>query len=77
MKENILPSMFPTPTGDPSPHPLERCMRFLPHHSDTGGFFVAVLAKTAELPLAVHPRKGVLKQVRPARFSQSNPSLSA
>lgn len=24
---------------------LERCMRFLPHKQDTGGFFVAVLQK--------------------------------
>ena len=30
--------------------PLERCLRVLPHHNDTGGFFVAVLEKTAELP---------------------------
>lgn len=26
--------------------PMERCMRVLPHHSDTGGFFIAVLQKT-------------------------------
>ena len=25
-------------------------MRFLPHHQDTGGFFVCVLEKTAEIP---------------------------
>ncbi|GFH23900.1 SAM_MT_RSMB_NOP domain-containing protein, partial [Haematococcus lacustris] len=30
--------------------PLQRCMRFLPHHQDTGGFFVAVLRLVAELP---------------------------
>jgi 16S rRNA C967 or C1407 C5-methylase (RsmB/RsmF family) len=24
---------------------LDRCMRLLPHHADTGGFFVAVLEK--------------------------------
>jgi hypothetical protein len=29
--------------------PLERCMRILPHHQDTGGFFVAVLRKVAQL----------------------------
>lgn len=28
---------------------LERCIRILPHRMDTGGFFVAVLEKTAEL----------------------------
>ncbi|MCJ8749575.1 hypothetical protein PDJAM_G00178030 [Pangasius djambal] len=47
----IRPSMFP-PT-DPeklkSMH-LERCMRILPHHQNTGGFFVAVLVKKAPMP---------------------------
>ena len=31
---------------------LERCMRVLPHDGDTGGFFVAVLRKTAECTFA-------------------------
>ncbi|TDH04295.1 hypothetical protein EPR50_G00151520 [Perca flavescens] len=47
----IRPTMFP-PT-DPeklaSMH-LERCMRILPHHQNTGGFFVAVLVKKALMP---------------------------
>ncbi|KAK3508300.1 hypothetical protein QTP70_019537 [Hemibagrus guttatus] len=47
----IRPSMFP-PT-DPeklkSMH-LERCMRILPHHQNTGGFFVAVLVKKGPMP---------------------------
>ena len=30
--------------------PLERCMRILPHDADTGGFFIAVLEKVAEMP---------------------------
>lgn len=30
--------------------PMERCMRVLPHHGDTGGFFIAVMQKKAELP---------------------------
>lgn len=42
---NLDPTMFP-PEGDPLP--LEHCMRFLPHHQDTGGFFVAVLRKVRE-----------------------------
>ena len=41
-------SMFP-PDDTDALH-LERCMRILPHHADSGGFFVAVLVKTAELP---------------------------
>ncbi|XP_074543594.1 RNA cytosine C(5)-methyltransferase NSUN2 [Halichoeres trimaculatus] len=47
----IRPTMFP-PT-DPEKlarmH-LERCMRILPHHQNTGGFFVAVLVKKAPMP---------------------------
>ncbi|GAX75610.1 hypothetical protein CEUSTIGMA_g3054.t1 [Chlamydomonas eustigma] len=42
------PSMFPSPSK--AELPLERCMRFLPHHQDTGGFFVCVLRKVSELP---------------------------
>lgn len=37
------------PTQDKELH-LERCLRLLPHHQDTGGFFVAVLEKNAPLP---------------------------
>ena len=36
--------------------PLERCMRVLPHHGDTGGFFIAVFRKTGpvgDLPFNV------------------------
>jgi hypothetical protein len=34
---------------------LHRCLRILPHVQDTGGFFVAVLRKTAEVPKAAAP----------------------
>uniref|UniRef100_A0A8C1ACM5 tRNA (cytosine(34)-C(5))-methyltransferase n=1 Tax=Cyprinus carpio carpio TaxID=630221 RepID=A0A8C1ACM5_CYPCA len=47
----IRPTMFP-PT-DPeklASMKLERCMRILPHHQNTGGFFVAVLVKKAPMP---------------------------
>ena len=39
--------MFPEDAGNLH---LERCVRVLPHHMDTGGFFIAVLQKVAELP---------------------------
>lgn len=39
--------MFPE---EPADLHLERCVRVLPHHSDTGGFFIAVLQKVADLP---------------------------
>ena len=34
------------------------------HAADTGGFFVAVLQKTGELPLEMHPRRGALRAIR-------------
>ncbi len=39
------PTMFPSP--EKAALPMHRCMRILPHHQDTGGFFVAVLRKVA------------------------------
>uniref|UniRef100_A0A4W4GRR7 tRNA (cytosine(34)-C(5))-methyltransferase n=1 Tax=Electrophorus electricus TaxID=8005 RepID=A0A4W4GRR7_ELEEL len=47
----IRPTMFP-PTDDEKLQSmkLERCMRILPHHQNTGGFFVAVLVKKAPMP---------------------------
>ncbi|KAI7952428.1 hypothetical protein MJO29_008059 [Puccinia striiformis f. sp. tritici] len=41
---------YPTtlwPSGKESEHGLERCLRIYPHLQDTGGFFVAVLEKSA------------------------------
>lgn len=47
----IRPTMFPPkdPEKLANMH-LERCMRILPHHQNTGGFFVAVLVKKAPMP---------------------------
>ena len=44
----LTKSMFPDAASDALP--LERCIRILPHHSDTGGFFVAVFEKVAKYP---------------------------
>ncbi|CAE7250982.1 trm4b [Symbiodinium sp. CCMP2592] len=38
--------MFPAP-GQPGEEELSKCARFYPHHSNTGGFFVAVFRKAA------------------------------
>lgn len=45
----LTKSMFPNADSPP----LERCMRILPHHSDTGGFFIAVLEKVGKFPKPV------------------------
>ncbi|XP_041739600.1 RNA cytosine C(5)-methyltransferase NSUN2-like [Coregonus clupeaformis] len=47
----IRPTVFPlTDTKKLANMKLERCMRILPHHQNTGGFFVAVLVKKAPMP---------------------------
>lgn len=47
----LTKSMFPDAESDKLP--LEQCMRILPHHSDTGGFFIAVFEKVAKYPQPV------------------------
>ncbi|XP_076157945.1 RNA cytosine C(5)-methyltransferase NSUN2 [Alosa pseudoharengus] len=54
----IRPTMFPPTDPDKlKDMHLERCMRVLPHHQNTGGFFVAVLLKKSHMPWnRRHPR---------------------
>jgi multisite-specific tRNA:(cytosine-C5)-methyltransferase len=33
-----------------SEHPLERCMRIVPHDQNSGAFFIAILQKISPLP---------------------------
>lgn len=49
-KSIIRPNMFPPKPEDAAQFHFERCLRVLPHQQNTGGFFVAVLKKTAPLP---------------------------
>ncbi|XP_064398499.1 RNA cytosine-C(5)-methyltransferase NSUN2-like isoform X2 [Halichondria panicea] len=46
----LPPTLFPPPPTDPLHTQLPKCMRVLPHHQNTGGFFIAVLEKTEWLP---------------------------
>ncbi|XP_041970924.1 tRNA (cytosine(34)-C(5))-methyltransferase [Aricia agestis] len=46
----VRPQMFPPKPEDLDKYNLDKCIRILPHHQDTGGFFVAVLEKTSTLP---------------------------
>lgn len=70
----IRPTMFPPkdPEKLASMH-LERCMRILPHHQNTGGFFVAVLLKKAPMPWNKRVPK-VRKEVSTAASSASEPA---
>ena len=45
-------SNFPPPPDVAASYNLRYCMRLLPHHQDTGGFFVALLRKVAPLSTA-------------------------
>jgi len=47
-KKRLVPSLFPPTPEEASRFALERTMRILPHHNDTGGFFVALLRKKPE-----------------------------
>lgn len=47
----IRPTMFPIKEEEKlKAMNLERCIRILPHHQNTGGFFVAVLIKKSPMP---------------------------
>ncbi|KAM9308268.1 RNA cytosine C(5)-methyltransferase NSUN2 [Gastrophryne carolinensis] len=46
----IRPTMFPREEEQMKAMNLHRCLRILPHHQNTGGFFVAVLIKKAAMP---------------------------
>lgn len=51
---------------------MERCMHILPHHHDTGGFFVAVFTKVAKYPDA-----GGIKRPRQEGKGAADPSAKA
>ncbi len=44
---------------------LDRCMRFLPHHNDDGGFFVAILRKTKDVKGKVQHKLKETRKVMP------------
>ncbi|CAE7254617.1 NSUN2 [Symbiodinium natans] len=52
----LRPEMFPA--GEANAEELSKCIRFYPHHSNTGGFFVAVFKKapaTSDVLQGPHP----------------------
>uniref|UniRef100_A0ACB8EBX9 tRNA (Cytosine(34)-C(5))-methyltransferase n=1 Tax=Sphaerodactylus townsendi TaxID=933632 RepID=A0ACB8EBX9_9SAUR len=54
----IRPTMFPLKDEEKlKALNLERCLRILPHHQNTGGFFVAVLIKKSAMPWNRRPPK--------------------
>ena len=47
---SLPPTVFPPPAEVAATLGLEKAWRLLPHHQDTGGFFVCVLRRTAPAP---------------------------
>ncbi|KAK6195511.1 hypothetical protein SNE40_000925 [Patella caerulea] len=50
LTNQIRDTMFPPTPEEETTMNLERCIRVLPHHQNTGGFFIAVFQKTTNLP---------------------------
>ena len=48
----IRPSMFPPAPEVAAGLGLDKCLRLLPHHNNTGGFFVALLEKVGLLHIS-------------------------
>ena len=48
----LLPTMFAPPAATLEALHIERCLRVLPHMQNTGGFFIAVIAKSDAPPTA-------------------------
>uniref|UniRef100_A0A452SJ70 tRNA (cytosine(34)-C(5))-methyltransferase n=1 Tax=Ursus americanus TaxID=9643 RepID=A0A452SJ70_URSAM len=71
----IRPTMFPPkdPEKLQAMH-LERCLRILPHHQNTGGFFVAVLVKKSSMPWNKRPPKLQGEPVEPREPVRSSPA---
>ena len=44
-KTQMRPHMFPPPPDTAASLGLDKCLRLLPHHHNTGGFFLALLEK--------------------------------
>ncbi|EGD81441.1 hypothetical protein PTSG_02162 [Salpingoeca rosetta] len=71
----IHTTMFPPSKDELEWMRLERCCRLLPHHQDTGGFFVAVLRKTA--PLSQRESKDIAQSAEAASTTTTTANASA
>jgi multisite-specific tRNA:(cytosine-C5)-methyltransferase len=58
LSETMFP---PQTTNEDTRIPLERCMRVYPHLQDTGGFFIAVMEKVADIRPKQNTAQGAIK----------------
>jgi len=72
-KNEVIETMFPI--DDNHQFNLERCLRILPHHQNTGGFFIALIKKKDQLnfirPLKWFKSKSI-KKMKPINCIQSD-----
>ncbi|XP_069469824.1 RNA cytosine C(5)-methyltransferase NSUN2 [Ambystoma mexicanum] len=72
----IRPTMFPPKDAEKlKALQLERCLRILPHHQNTGGFFVAVLVKKTAMPWNKRQPK-IQRKAQPLPTDVPNPTDS-
>ncbi|XP_020860107.1 RNA cytosine C(5)-methyltransferase NSUN2 [Phascolarctos cinereus] len=72
----IRPTMFPPKDEENlKKMNLERCLRILPHHQNTGGFFVAVLVKKSSMPWNKRQPKLQRKSPIDTEAAESSPSV--
>ncbi|KAF7240469.1 tRNA (cytosine(34)-C(5))-methyltransferase [Varanus komodoensis] len=72
LQTQIRPTMFPLKDEEKlkALH-LEHCLRILPHHQNTGGFFVAVLIKKSPMPW--NKRQPKFQQRTPQKTEEISP----
>ncbi|KAM7535843.1 hypothetical protein Aperf_G00000093543 [Anoplocephala perfoliata] len=63
-RSSIQPSLFPPENVEEMN--LEHCRRVLPHDQNTGGFFIAVFEKLAELPWMSSRQKLIKRTIAPS-----------
>ncbi|KAL8563638.1 hypothetical protein ACOMHN_055272 [Nucella lapillus] len=76
-KQQFTPSMFPPTPEEAAKFNLHLCHRVLPHHQDTGGFFVAALVKVGHLPWSREAREEKEKANKPAEEPTEGAASSA
>jgi len=54
----LRPGNFPPPMDSPASLALSKCVRILPHHNDTSGFFIAVFNKVGDIKPVTAPTPG-------------------
>jgi hypothetical protein len=61
-KEKLTESMFESCYSEQIKNELAKCLRVMPHHQNTSGFFITIIEKTAEMNVA-QPSEERLKEL--------------